>query len=376
MKYIGFYDFPEYIAENRAAGPPARAVCEYMAKLFGRVDNLVVFAPIRTLNKSGLYKARVQKLNDNVTVKIPFSFGTRTKIGRVLVAFYTRLWLLFQLLFKTKSYETVIAYHSMSFIGVISFAKKIKHLHLIEEIREIYADINQMSEKSKQNEREYFAKADSYIFATELLNSSINTLNKPYLISPAVYTPEKIVSEKFADGKIHLVYAGTFRQSKGGVDTAIKIGKFLDSGYHIHILGTGTDERIKELNNLIAENSGECLITYDGILYGDDFKTFLQKCHIGLSTQNPEGSYNVSSFPSKIMTYLANGLDVLSVRIPAVETCPVGSYLYYYDDSNPQNIADVIKTIDIKQSINKSDLLKKLDEDLLNSLANSSDFLG
>lgn len=375
MKYIGFYDFPEYIAENRTAGPPARAVCDYMARLFGRIEDVTVFSPIRTLNKKGFYKSRTAKLADNITVKIPFSFGTRTPVGRTLVAFYTRMWLLYQLIFKTAAYETIVSYHSMSFIGVIKFAKKIKHFKLIEEIREVYADINSLNDAKKFKEQEFFRLADSYIFATDILNSIINTDNKPFAIAPAVYTPEKIVSQKFDDGKIHLVYAGTFRASKGGVDSAIKLGKYLDDNYKIHILGTGTESRINELQQMIKDYSnGKCSVTYDGLLYGDEFKEFLQKCHIGLSTQNPEGKYNMSSFPSKIMTYLANGLDVLSVRIPAVETCPVGEYIFYYDNPEPEAIADAVKSIDINKSIDKTKLLEKLDSELLNKLKTQKAF--
>jgi len=365
MKYIAFYDFPEYNYENRSAGVPARAVCKYMAEVLGRMDDVTVFSPIRTLNKKGVFKARSQKIFDRVYIKLPFSFGTCTPIGRAVVAFYTRMWLLFHLLFDTKAEELVVAYHSVSFIGVISFAKKIKHFILVQEIREIYADINEMSEAKKKKERRYFEKADYYIFATELLNQEINVNNIPYVIAPAVYQPEEIITNKYDDGKIHLIYAGTFRASKGGVDVAIKAARCLNDKYVLHICGTGSEDRIKEIQKLIEEcKVNGCDIRYEGLLYGEEFKRQLQKCHIGLSTQNPDGAYNNSSFPSKIMTYLANGLDVVSIRIPAVETCPVGNLLHYYDENSSDAVADAIKKVNVENALDKTAILKKLDVEL------------
>ncbi len=377
MKYIAFYDFPEYAKENRTAGVPSRAVCKYMMHLFGRIEKTDVYCPIRTLNSKGIYKGRRATIRDNISISIPFSFGTKTIVGRMLVATFTRVWLLIQLLIHANQSDTVVAYHSMSFIGVIRFSKWLKHYKLIEEIREVYADINEMSARNKKREQEYFQLADSYIFATELLNQQINQGGKPYVIAPAVYTPEKIVAEKYSDNRIHLVYAGTFRKSKGGVDAAIAACDYLDERYCLHVYGTGSDERLREINNMISKNkSRKCEIRYEGVLYGDEFTNALQQCHIGLSTQNPEGAYNNTSFPSKIMTYLANGLDVLSVRIPAVETCPVGEYVYYYDDYSPQGIAEAVMQIDISQSVNKSELLLKLDEELLSKLRHDSGFFG
>ncbi len=57
----------------------------------------------------------------------------------------------------------------------------------------------------------------------------------------------------------------------------------------------------------------KCKITYDGAFYVKKYYEFLQKCHIGLSTQNPYEPFNNSSFPSKVLVYMANGLRVVSV---------------------------------------------------------------
>jgi hypothetical protein len=102
-------------------------------------------------------------------------------------------------------------------------------------------------------------------------------------------------------------------------------------------------------------------ITYDGLLRGEDYIQFLQKCHIGLSTQNPDAEFNDTSFPSKILSYMANGLRVVSVRIKAIEISAIGNEVYYYDEQNPKDIAQAIMSIDFNEPYNSREIIKKLD---------------
>ena len=61
--------------------------------------------------------------------------------------------------------------------------------------------------------------------------------------------------------------------------------------------------------------------------------------------------------------YLANGLRVLSVRIPVVENSEVGGILYYYDTQSPREIADAIVNIPMKEDYNSRQILNQLDKD-------------
>ena len=150
---------------------------------------------------------------------------------------------------------------------------------------------------------------------------------------------------------------------------AVRLAEYLDGSYHVHILGEGTKETQKavldEIESVAAKTEAE--ITYDGVLRGDDFKKFLQKCHIGLSTQTPEGDYNSSSFPSKILTYLSNGLEVLSIRIPAVEKSPVGEYVHYYDEDDPRIVAEKLRGLPLHNT-KDSNILDKLHNKLVEDL--------
>lgn len=348
MKYIAFYDTLEYSYERRSIGLSSVDVVEYMAEMLSEIDNVEIISPTRTLLTSGCFPGRRIRVRNKIELVQPPTVGVKTSLGRLLIVFYTRVWLFFYLLRHCKKSEKVIVYHSLSTMGVMTLIKKLKKIELLMEIREIYTDINKASAKQKRKELDYFTIADSYIFPTELLNRKLNPFGKPYAIATAIYKSEKNLQPKFKDGLIHVVYAGTFRIAKGGALMSVKLAEFLDENYHVHILGEGSQESEKMILDEIARvrKNSRVKISYDGVLRGKEFKDFLQKCHIGLSTQTPEGEYNDSSFPSKILTYLSNGLEVVSIKIPAVECSPVGAYVHYYKENKPEAAAAAVKMIE------------------------------
>jgi hypothetical protein len=97
-----------------------------------------------------------------------------------------------------------------------------------------------------------------------------------------------------------VVYSGTTNPRKGGINMAIDAAAYLPENYHVHILGTGDAETLQAMNQRIRDVQAKaaCTVTYDGVLRDRVYTDFLHSCHIGLSTQNPEGDYNNSSFPS------------------------------------------------------------------------------
>lgn len=346
MKYIASFDLPQYDYEQRSINLAAVNVMEYMAGLYNNMAPLEIISPIRTLARKGFFKSRKLNLMNGISLRIPFSFGVNSTIGRIISILIVQFWLLKVLLFNCKRGETIIVYHSAALMRIIKFANRIKKFNLIFEIREIYSDINCIVDS--KTEYEYFDIADKYIFATSQLNKKINHNNKPYVIAPGIY--QNLTSEgidKFDDGKIHLVYAGNFRKAKGGAESSIRIAEFLNDEYVIHILGSGDKASLNEILKLIdAQNSKHgAKIIYEGIKRGVDFNKFLQKCDIGLSTQNPEGTFNESSFPSKVLTYLCCGLEALSAEIPAVTDSPIGSYVHYYQKHDSSAIAKSIMRI-------------------------------
>ena len=376
MKYVAYYDIPEFLSEQRSVALCAANVTEYMLEVIQSFASVEIVSPSRTRNKSGFYKGRKNKISEKATLIQPPTFGVKTRIGRVIALGYTSLWLVVYLLTHLKKNETVMVYHSLATLTPIRIVKKLKRINLILEIREFYSDARQNYEEFGQNmsklhrkEMKYFGIADSYVFPTELLNRLVNVSNKPYVLAPGIYKSfENDNARKWDDGKIHIVYAGTLREAKGVYDI-IRLAEYLPENYYIHILGSAPDDRLKRVKQEIETTgkNAKASISYDGQLRGSDFTDFLQKCHIGLSPQAKDASFNETSFPSKILTYFSNGLEIVSVRIPAIEESPIGDYIHYYDDSL-ESMAETIMSIDLTKRKSNKEKLESLDRELKDNM--------
>lgn len=241
---------------------------------------------------------------------------------------------------------------------------------MILEVEEIYSDVTG-NERTRAKELAFFKLADAYIFPTELLDQSVNTEHKPSTIVYGTYKVEKDRKHKFheEDGKIHLVYAGTFDPRKGGVSAAAA-GEYLDKKFHIHILGFGSEEEKKVIKKQIEEVNSKngAIVTMDGLLSGEEYIKFLQSCDVGFSTQNPDADFNDTSFPSKVLSYLSNGLRVVSVRIKSLEESKVGDLLYFYDGNDPKKIAETIKSINFDEAYDSRELISELDNEFTDNL--------
>ena len=80
------------------------------------------------------------------------------------------------------------------------------------------------------------------------------------------------------------------------------------------------------------------------------------------------GEYLESSFPSKILSYLALGLRVVSSEIKCVTESKIASLVTYYSNDEPKAIAEAIKTIDMDLEYSSSEIIKKLHLEFLDSM--------
>lgn len=308
-------------------------------------------------------KSKKVKLTDKTTLKLFSSLPRLNRIVSVINRVILKTKLFLYMIKNTNKDSIVMVYHSLGYMSLVKRLKKLKGFKLIIEAEEIYGDVIG-DEKTSQKEYEFFKIADGFIFPTELLSEKVNTEKKPEAIIYGTYHIEKELPKLFSDGKIHCVYAGTFDPRKGGAIASAESAMFLDENYHVHILGFGNEKEKAEMLNTIDNISkkSKADITYDGLLSGEEYIKFIQSCDIGLSTQNPNGKYNDTSFPSKILSYMANGLRVVSIRIPAIEKSAVGKFMYYYDEQTPENIAKAIKSIDFSEEYDSRKTIGVLDK--------------
>ena len=134
----------------------------------------------------------------------------------------------------------------------------------------------------------------------------------------------------------------------------------------VHICGYGNEKQVEDIRSEIhkvSRNGGNIL--YEGLLYGDSFIRMIQKCDIGLCPQDPDAAFNNTSFPSKVLTYLANGLKVVTIDIPAIKDSAVGSILTYYRQQTPELLKEAIERCANCRVYDSRSVLDKLDKGLL-----------
>lgn len=369
--YLGYYDTVENKAENRNIVLAATNKMTYIIEALEKAGYIVeVISASQTGNKQ-CYDAKIIPIGQNSTLHLFKTTPWGNKIRRIISILYTAYQYRKYILKTLGPEDTLIAYHSVIYAKFLEKAKKKKGFRLVLEVEEIYADVNG-KENDRKKEYKVFEAADAYIFPTKMLNDKLNAESKPSVIIHGTYKAEEKLAERFDDGKIHVVYAGTFDPRKGGALAAVGAAKFLDESYHLHVIGFGSVEEKERLLTEMEKISKitTCTLTFDGLLSGEDYIRFIQSCHIGLSTQNPTGIYNDTSFPSKILSYMANGLRVVSVRIPAIETSAIGEYMYYYDEQTPKKIAEAIKTVDLLKSYNSREIISQLDKNFVHNIGN------
>lgn len=363
MKYFGYY--ADRRKQNNvnctlAAINKMHYISTRIVDIDGKAEIISAVSPLQ-----GSQVAEIYELERGINIRYFKASASPNKVINVIKRTFNSARLFNWAYKNIKQGETVVVYHSLGYMNLFKLLKRLKKFSLILEVEEIYADVLD-NQKLREIELQFMALADAYIFPTELLSKTVNKERKPEVIIHGAYNVELPVDIEIAHASDHnhILYAGTFDPRKGGVYAAINAVKFLPENYHMHILGFGTEDDICKIEQLVrnVDCESKATVTYDGLKSGEEYVRFVQSCDVGVSTQNPNASFSDTSFPSKILSYFANGLKVVSVRIPVVETSKIGDLIFYYDEQEPRAIADaIIKACeteiieDVRNRINKLD---------------------
>ncbi len=369
--YLSFFTNDKLKDEDRVRNKASAIPVLYVTDAIKRSGNSVTcISASKTLGRKSCQKhiIEVDAMEKDVFFK---SLGKRGKITSFLGVLQTKYELIKFFLEKVKKHDTVIVYHSLFYIRLVSFLHKIIKFKLILEVAEIYSDVRGTN-RLRKTELRLCSKADAYLFFSNPLEKLINNGQKPYAISHGTYFEEPVCSERLFEknGVKHLVYAGTFNEKKGGAAIAARVAGYLPKNYHVHIIGSGTNEEYARLQKTVSEiSSKDCAaVSIDGCFSGYEYKKFLQSCDVGLSTQNSDGKFNDTSFPSKVTSYLSNGLRVVAGRIAALEQSAVNSLLYYYDGNDPKAIAQAVLNIDWEEHYDSREAIKGLDAEFVEKI--------
>lgn len=359
--YLGYYDLPN---QGRLVSPAAITMMDYVSSAIQQTGiKCIILSPTISRDKKTLERI---ELDDGREVLFSSSCGTANKaniVKRVYLRVRRQMELYRMLDSQLQEGDILLVYHSLAYIDVLRRLRRRKQFTLLLQVCEIYADVLE-NKRRKKKELKWISEADAYIFSTKQLAQSINIKNKLSQVCLGTYKAEDNFVKKCDSNKyIHIVYAGTFDPRKGGGQAAAAAA-YLPAGYHVHIIGFGTEKEVDLLKNQIKEicSTSPCKVTYDGCLSGNEYLEFLQRCDIGLCTQDPNAAFNATSFPSKILSYMSNGLHVVSAKVPVVVDSPVGDLIEYYDTQTPEEIAKAILKVDLKNKGKEQERVAELDK--------------
>jgi hypothetical protein len=262
-----------------------------------------------------------------------------------------------------KKFKYIVIYHSLLFGPLIILLKLIK-LKVILQVNEVfYNDGIHNSLIFEFFEKLLFKIVDGFIFSTNELQKYIEINEKKKSSIPIIPGPINIPNfkNKIKNDIIKIVFAGVIDRNKvGGAFILLELAKKLNnSQYTIDFYGYADkktlEEFLVELNNI--NFSSLTKVNYMGLLNQNDLIVKLSEYDIGIASQYIGTKFSLSSFPSKILTYLSAGLLTISATSPAVESWEFSKYIFIYRDPNLVDLIEFLNNIkDINNYKNESEI--------------------
>ncbi|WP_182353582.1 glycosyltransferase [Flaviflexus huanghaiensis] len=341
--YVGYYDTPENRGEMRGSVPAATDKMDYIMDVLTELGYEVEIVSASITRGTTRRPGKVTEVRPGVYLRLFPSLRWGNKFRRVTSVLYGK-WQVFSFLVRgAKRGENVIVYHSLGYNILVEIAHLIRGFRLILEIEEIYADQTRKSRRTRWAERVSISRADGYLYSTDLLERTVNKKKRPRVVVHGNYRVSNGNGVKAEEEITRVVYAGVIDSIKGSF-RVVEAAQFLPSEYRLHIIGFGDKDSIKMLRQRISDSNkcSQCKISFDGLLRGVEYEEYLQACKIGIVGQSGDSSFANTSFPSKILSYMANGLTVVCDRFDAVETSALGDALVYTSGDSAEELARAI----------------------------------
>lgn len=352
-----------------SAQPKIRYIIDTIKKN-GYKINMVSSCSIKNV---GFFKGGSNSIDDQEKHTYFSSFKTPFQLLNKLSVLFSYIQLILYMLIFVKKNDLVVVYHSIYYVRPMRIVRKIKHIKLILEVEEIYSFLNEKNRKFKVEEIDLINSASAYILVNDLIDEKISRGNKQAVISYGNYSvPSLLNYENFKYEKyINVVYAGVIENIRKAAFMAIESARYLNNNFRIHILGFGNEEDVSNLQKQIKQintDLGTEMVIFHGSMSGHQYYKFLQACDIALSCHIYDESMLESAdytFPSKIITYLANGLSVVSTDIRSVRSSELGKYISFYSKNSPKEMANTILSLSNVTQNNMREVIKKLDKQFI-----------
>ncbi|MGN0561788.1 MAG: hypothetical protein ACI4K6_03200 [Candidatus Fimenecus sp.] len=368
--YVGHYA-DEQNTDMYKFAVPAKAKMDYIIQAMHEVGfSVTVWSLSDSRHKRICLPKRVVTA-DGTQIAYIFAVRVSGKITSLLSRVLKNLQLLWYILRYVQAEDTVMVYHSLAFMKGVSVARRLKKFRLVMDIEELYAHSWGWSAEKRAQEEHFLEQADGYLLVNDTIANTVQIGGKPSAVVYGAYTVPQKRDVHFDDDRIHIVYAGTIEETKCGAFTALETSAFLTPHYKMHILGFGRPQTIEKLKTRVSEINtqlGYTAVSYDGFLQGQAFSDFLMKCRIGISSYIMEADFANNVFPSKLLTYVAHDLTVVTGYSEAFARAAVSENWVYYYEYKPQAIAQAVLQVDLSKKEQNRDLVCRLHQKFVEEL--------
>lgn len=371
MKYICEHNIPGDMVENRMYTLSSNDKADYIVSVFNRNDvNIEIISVSRTSNTGGYYKSRCDNINEKLCIISTSTFGAEGTFGKIFQKVHCNLWLIKYLLVNCKKNEWIATYHSLFTALPLLIVKKIKKIRILNEVEELFYELDSHTPKWRRSlENQIISESDAFIFASKQLECKCNKSKKPYVIANGSYICAPIRTNKSND-KINLVYAGLIEKGKVAFKSA-EIAFYLPKNYQINIIGYGGSADIDELKKYIEyiNLNSECKVFFDGKKREKEYEEYLQKCSIGLCPLTSDTSFQSACFPSKITSYIANGLHVVTTQNDVLKSSKYREAITFSKDDTAESFANAILSMSKSEQEDSRKIVIELDRKFNDELA-------
>ena len=344
VHYVCFYCEPE-VEGKIDSYPSVITKIDYIAqtvKATGKEVHLVSIAPSTKGCFSGCQKT-VDAQEKHIY--LPSVMCSSRVLGKLCFVI-NQLLILCYLLKTVKKEDSLLVYHSLYNRIWLNLYSRIARRDIILQIEDVFSELTPENKRFQTMEWNLLQRMKKCICVNDLVYQSLQHVPQK-IVSYGSYLLPQNYDIPPHEG-IRLVYAGVIEQERKAAFLSVEAMEFLPPQYELHVLGFGSAEDLAALEAKIeAVNAklGRQAVSYHGRLSGAQYWQFLQGCDLALSThaytEDSLASAN-HTFPSKVLTYLANGLGVVAQKLNVLASSSVSDFFTFYENPNPVEIARAI----------------------------------
>ena len=161
------------------------------------------------------------------------------------------------------------------------------------------------------------------------------------------YSKTAPLDEAKGNGPVRLIYVGRLSKIRGIMEILEALLILVNEKKHdnlvLDVIGTGSDELLKEITTFIDTHELGRLVNLHGQMPHDEVYSYLYKSNIGLAILHPDPNY-VESLPTKMFEYMSTKLPVIASDFPLwagiLKNSKCGITV---DPLDPNKIADAIE---------------------------------